>query len=215
MVNPLSQPFVRGQMTVASPTDAARQQLHDDVDQGLKGHMEAMIGTCPVYRSWKRAMPGRTPAAIAKYQKQHGRHSDVAVDAEIASANFVLPLGQVLYHGGHFFGSAAANGSSVALAKPLSASLLPCVARMVTIHSAKAYKAGVLELMVMTIRSASVRAFVMNGRGNLGHEHEVLLGSGATLILRSVTPVQTGFRATAVDQPAKLIPTRYLEVDVV
>lgn len=82
-------------------------------------------------------------------------------------------------------------------------------------YKAKAYNAGVLELMVLTIRSANVRAFVMNGRGNLAHEHEVLLASGATLILRSVTPVQSSFPATAVDQPPKFIPTRFLEVDVV
>lgn len=213
MINPLDIPFGSGAGAVSLPVEAAHRQLQIEIDGGLKSHMRTRIDASAVYKSWKASMPRRTPQAISQYRRCHGSHSDVAVDAEIANANFVLPAGQVLYHGGSWWGGAI--GSAVTLAKPLSTSLLPCVARMEAIYKAKAYNAGVLELMVLTIRSANVRAFVMNGRGNLAHEHEVLLASGATLILRSVTPVQSGFPATAVDQPPKFIPTRFLEVDVV
>ena len=213
MINPLDIPFGSGAGTVSLPVEAAHRQLQIEIDGGLKSHMGSRIDASAVYKTWKAAMPRRTPQAISQYQRRHGSHSDVAVDAEIASTNFVLPVGQVLYHGGLWWGGAI--GSSVTLVKPLSTSLLPCVARMEALYKAKAYDAGVLELMVLTVRNARVRAYVLKNAGtSFGHEHEVLIGSGATLILRNVSPVQSGFPATAYEKPSKLISTRFLEVDV-
>ena len=196
---------------ISTPLEAAKHMVIKAVDEKLNSHLQHEIDSSSSYDSWRRAMPSRTPPAIAKYQKDFPDYDSSAVDHAISQNDFHLPLGQTLFHGGMWpnFGS-----NSFVTDRPLSTTLLPSVALRNAEHKGKAYHAGEIQLMVLTIRDPSIRSFVFRKSGTrLGHEHEVLLPSGINLTIRNRICVREDYSASLDGTSTKSIPGVVLEVD--
>ena len=197
---------------ISNPVEAAKHMVEEAVDEKLNSHLQDGIDSSSSYDSWRRAMPRQTPPAIAKYQKHFPDYDSSAVDDAIFQIDFRLPLGQALFHGGIWPNS---SSNSLVTDRPLSTTLLPSVALRNAEHKGKAYHAGEIQLMVLTIRDLSIRSFVFRKSGTLlGHEHEVLLPSGIKLTIRNRICVREDYPSGLDGIRTKPIPGVVLEVDV-
>ncbi|RQY31833.1 hypothetical protein DF113_32550 [Burkholderia stagnalis] len=199
---------------VATPLEAARYMAMEWHDTGLANFINDALSESAAHKAWRDAMPPRTPAAIAKYQKEFPHYDAAAVDAEIAACNVSMPVDQFLFHGGLWMGGA--NGDFTTTL-PLSTTLCPQVALTEALFNGKAHNAGAIHLMVLRVASLSPKAFVFRRNGtNLGHENEVLFASGVHLVERSRSLVCNNYPATSgqVNAPTNLIPVYVFEIDL-
>ncbi|MER9336771.1 hypothetical protein NKJ06_22695 [Mesorhizobium sp. M0293] len=179
-------------------------------DNGLGNHIQAALGKSAEYKVWQRAMPSKTPKAIARYQKDYETSDLSAVSNEINAYGATLSVGQCLFHGGLW-----RSGDSQIITRPLSTSLCPQVAMRNVEWTAKAYDAGRIDLLVLRIASPTHKVFVFKRRGtSLGHESEVLIASGARLTLTGETLVRSDYSVGKYNSPNKDIPVYVLKVDV-
>ncbi|NEI66537.1 hypothetical protein [Rhizobium leguminosarum] len=161
---------------IRNALDAANYVARYEDHNWLNNRITDALRKTSEYKKWHSAMPSRTPSAIAAYQKNYAKSDLAAVNSEINLHGSPLPLGQQLFHGGLWSGMSGAITS-----RPLSTSLSPTVAFSNALHSAKAYEAGRLDLIVLRT-TVSTNAFVFKSRGTkLGHEIEVLLAAGISL----------------------------------
>jgi hypothetical protein len=100
------------------------------------------------------------------------------------------------------------------ISRPLSTTFNPNVAFANALWKAKAYDAGRLDLIVLTTKTATTKAFVFNLRGEFSHEREVLLPAATYLTFVRETCLRTAFNATKVRSPDKTIPVCVAEVEV-
>ncbi len=197
---------------IGAPIDAAVHAVAAVVDERLNSYLERQIASSPGYDAWRRAMPSQTPSAIAKYQKDFPNYDARAVDEAIARNDFCLPVGQALFHGGLWPNPAS---RSFVTDRPLSTTLLPSVALRNAEHGGKAYHAGEMQLMVLTVRAPTIKAFVLRKSGTLlGHEHEVLLPSNIRLTLQRKLRVRGDYPCGLDPSRTKAVPGFVLEVDV-
>ena len=197
---------------ISTPLEAAKHMVTKAVDEKLNSHLQREIDSSGSYDSWRRGMPSQTPPAIAKYQKDFPDYDSRAVDDAISQNDFHLPLGQTLFHGGVWPNS---SSNSLVTNRPLSTTLLPSVALRNAEHKGKAYHAGEIQLMVLTIKDPSIRSFVFRKSGTLlGHEHEVLLPSGIKLTIRDRICVRKDYPSGLDGINTKPIPGLVLDVDV-
>lgn len=197
---------------IHTPFEAAKHMVAQVVDEKLNSHLQDKVDSSVSYDSWRRAMPGQTPPAIAKYQKNFPDYESGAVDDAISQNDFHLPVGQALFHGGMW---PDPNSNSFITDRPLSTTLLPSVALRNAEHKGKAYHSGEIQLMVLTIRDPSVRSFVFRKSGTqLGHEHEVLLPSGVELTIQNRLRVRDDYPSGLDHNSRRPISGVVLEVDV-
>ncbi|WP_121308224.1 hypothetical protein [Paraburkholderia sp. BL17N1] len=107
---------------VRTPLKAARYMAKVGADNGLGKFINDALSDNHAHKAWRDTMPSRTPAAIAKYQKEFPAYDPAAVDAEIAACGVHLPVGQILYHGGLWMGGASGSFTTT---WPLSTTLCP------------------------------------------------------------------------------------------
>lgn len=195
---------------VSDATDAAIYIANISADNGLSHHIQSALQQSAEYKTWRKAMPSKTPRAIARYQKDYETSDLAAVSEEIDRCGATLDVGQRLFHGGLWRGE-----ESQVITRPLSTSLCPQVALRNVEWKGKAYDAGRIDLFVLRIASLTNKVFVFKRRGtSLGHESEVLIGSGARLTRRSETRVRSDYPVARYGSPDKDIPIYVLEIDV-
>lgn len=116
----------------------------------------------------------RTPDALVVRRNKYSQRDDSAVDKAIMGEGGVLSQGQVLYHGGSL-----PDGDNQ-ISRPLSTSLSPTVAYNDAIRHLDLYTDKKIRLYVLKAVDDKVPAYLYESkRSGLGHELEVLIGSGA------------------------------------
>lgn len=210
LVDPFSQPYTAGSTQISTALDAANHIAVNYPDNALSNYVCNVLDASADYKAWIKAMPTTKPKAIATYQTKYDKRDDAAVDSDIIAYGDTLHVGQILFHGGHWTGG---TGSAV-MTRPLSTTLNPNVAFVSALWKAKAYDAGRLDLLVLKTNTATTKAYVFNGRGNLSHEREVLLPANTTLAFVRETCLLKDLNVTKVSFPDKTIPVYVVEVDV-
>lgn len=178
VLNPFDPPYQdeKSLHRIESPLAAAIHMIKHRTDASLDFFLEEHIRKSLVFDAWRRHMPSITPDVLSRYQKHYRKHDRAAVNKAVSEMQFYLPVGQVLFHGGVW---PSERGKSFVLDRPFATTLIPSVALRNAECNAKAYDAGEIQLMVLTIRAPTVKAFVFrNRRTSQSHEHEVLLSSG-------------------------------------
>lgn len=121
----------------------------------------------------RKLFSARTPDALVVRRNKYPQRDDNAVDAAIKGEGGVLSQGQVLYHGGSL-----PDGDNQ-ISRPLSTSLSPTVAYNDAIRHLDLYTDKKIRLYVLKAVDDSVPAYLYESkRSGLGHELEVLIGSG-------------------------------------
>ncbi|TQN58727.1 hypothetical protein FLX27_26020 [Agrobacterium tumefaciens] len=209
LIDPFAQPYKDGSIQINTALEAANHIALNGTDNGLENHIYDALDASKVYEAWKKAMPSKRPTAIKTYQSDYDNRNDAAVDSEILTYGDTLDSGQILFHGGLWTGGMG----SIQLSRPLSTTFSPNVAFVEVLREWKAYDAGRLDLIVLTTKTATTKAFVFNLRGNFSHEREVLLPAATTLTFVR----ETCLRQLNVSKPGfsdKKIPVYVVEVDV-
>lgn len=209
-IDPFTQPYEIQSTQINTALEAAKHVAAHGADNGLGDYICNVLDDSAIYKAWVKSMPTKKPSAIATYQTNYDRRNDAAVNNDILSYGDTLDVGQVLFHGGQWTGGTG----KVVISRPLSTTFNPNVAFANALWKAKAYDAGRLDLIVLTTKTATTKAFVFNLRGNLSHEREVLLPTNTTLTFIRETCLQTAFNTTKVGSPDKTIPVYVVEVEV-
>ncbi|MFG8723595.1 hypothetical protein ACEPUM_09685 [Pseudomonas aeruginosa] len=212
LVDPFTPSFSSAAGDVATAAEAAVYVARHEVDNHnkLRNHIEAVLKGCAARKAWRSSMPSKTPVAIATYQKNLRKCDLDATSAEIDAIGHLLSDGQFLFHGGLW-----SFGRTAVTSRPLSTSLCPVVAFQNALHSAKAYDAGQLDIMVLKVTDPQTKAFVFKPKGtSLGHEFEVLFASGANLTFKSRAPIRSDFLAVKYDHPDKHITVNVIEAEL-
>lgn len=180
---PVEIPPLESGFEIHNPLDHALRAVrsHDNVLPSLTEERLAEIAPMRIAR---RMMPNlQDIPAIHKYRNSHPHYSSVDVDAEMTKFGIPLHSGQVLFHGGVF--PRLLDGTpmnSFQVPKVLSTTFC---AQVAATHSGYHSPKDVWILRVAP--RSTTRAIVLGIKGqNLGHEMEVLLETGAQLILRKV-----------------------------
>lgn len=195
---------------ISDATEAAGYIAGVGADIALGNFICDALDNNAAYKLWRQAMPSATPAALSRYQ-QHYPNCDLdAVSREIDGIGRLLSDGQHLFHGGLWSGADATTTT-----RPFSTSFCPQVALRNAEHRGKAYDDGRIDLMVLTVAQPKTKAFAYRRKGtNLGHENEVLFSAGASLRLKSQTPIRSDYLVAKYGHPDKTIPIYVLAVDI-
>lgn len=149
---------------------AKRVSRHDDIERLVDKQLEKS----KELKAWRRAMPSKTPSAVAKYQRSPDSVDNQKVSDAIENVGFQLPSGQVLFHGGNLHGGR--------LNRTLSTTFCPQVARQEALWKGKAKKIGSVNIYKITITGDNVNGYVLKQKGtSLGNEKEVLISAGHEL----------------------------------
>lgn len=200
--------------TIGSPVQAAEFMVRNCVHNGLNSWLEGRIEE-QGHATWLKHMPEQTPEELRKYQEEYPAYDAGAVDQILSKLRFVLPVGQVLFHGGAWPWPVSVGGK-YRRDELLSTTLLPSVAMRNAERRGKAYHAGRLQLLVLTIRDPGVRAFVYSPSSEtmLGHEYEVLLLKGVELVITDVHQVRNDYPAGLDGTVTKCLDGVVVEADV-
>lgn len=153
-------------------------------------------------------MPSVTPQILLDYQQLYPlSHTQMAqANNEINNHGVMIPHGQILFHGGQWMG----KNIVTKLSDPFATTFCPQVAMREAEHSGKAYKAGYIDLMVITVIDPQVKAFVFDmDEPEKGNELEVLFAAGATITVTSRTAMN--FKYPVYGNPEKEITTYLVE----
>lgn len=201
---------VRLEATVASAHDAAVYMGGVGADNGLGNFINEALDHSAACKSWRQAMPSKTPDVLSGYQKSYPHCDFAQVSAEIEATGHVLSEGQCLFHAGLWPG-----GARLTTNRPLSTSFCPQVALRNADHLGKGYDAGGIDLFVLRATRPRTKVFAYKRKGtNLGHENEVLFATGADLTLVSTVVVNTNYPAGRWGLPDKRISVRVLAVEI-
>ena len=157
-------------------------------------------------------MPNRTPPALAKYRREYPHCDLESVNDEVNLHGFSLSEGQCLFHGGRWPGG---NADAFVTTRVLSTSFCPQVALRNADHLGKAYDQGKIDLLVLRATEPCTKTFAFKRAGaGMGHENEVLIASGARMVVHSRTRIRDDYLAMKWQEPEKRIPVFVFEIDI-
>ena len=167
--------------TINSPIDAARECAN----VSNYPYVREKLNSSTNYKSWKMYSPWQgTLRSHAPYLwgyiNQWGPYTEERIDdfsnviSEAAEFEQILPIGQVLFHGG-YLPDILTIGEEFSTIAPLSTSLDPSIALSHAGHVYHKYQEA--HLWAMTINSPDIRCFVVRygPRHWAKHEKEVIL----------------------------------------
>ena len=162
------------------PCDPVEINSYEDLSKRVAHHSDVehlvddQLQNSEEMREWRRAMPRKTPDAIAVYQKTPDLANYGDVTNAISEAGAMLPEGQVLFHGGDLH--------DCTLTRPLSTTFCPQVARQEALWKGKAKAAGGVNIYKITIAGSEIPGYALKQRGtSLGNEKEVLISANHRL----------------------------------
>jgi hypothetical protein len=197
---------------ISNHIDAAFYMAQYGVDIGLERFIDSFLDTSCDFKSFRQAMPSKTPNVLFDFQQKYPNFSFLDLNREINSIGHTLSEGQYLFHGGLWPNSAL---SEIYLTSPFSTSFCPQVALRNAEWRGKAYDAGQIDLFVLRAVTPQTNVFSFPRKGTkMGNEKEVLFASGAKLILRKRSLVRDDYVVTKYRHQNKCIPIYVIEVDV-
>ncbi len=197
---------------ITSHRDAANYMANHGGDNGLESFVDSYLDRCKSYKSFRDAMPSKTPVALSEYQKKYPNYSVQKVDEEINMIGHTLSEGQVLFHGGLW---ADDNKDEITLTKPFSTSLCSQVALRNAEWRGKAFDAGRIDLFVLRAIYPRTNVFAFRRKGtNMGNEKEVLFASEAKLVLRNRSLIRSDYSVTNHNHKSKHVPIYIIDVDI-
>lgn len=124
-----------------------------------------------IMKVWRSYMPRVTPKVISIYQ--HEDRKLAGLNETICKVGAVMSDGQILFRGGSLEEGVQST--------PFSTSLNPVVALTSHLRKWRARDLGYIALYCLKVQDPKTPVFVYRQKGNcsLGHEREVLFGSGA------------------------------------
>lgn len=173
---------------------------------GLTRHVSDYFRSNPIFENWRHLMPEPTPAALERYQETYNVLNLSNVDTLIKQYGAIPPEGQVLFHGGQF----AFLPWQYTSQRPLATSFCPGAAIANGWHLGKAFEAGYIDLVMLTVTQPKSRAYFFSHEDNeegfsrKGHEREVLFETGAEItiseriLIREDFPVGMGWQSKIV-----------------
>ena len=142
--NPRLHVDVRLKAAVSNANEAANYMAAVGADNGFGNFINTALDNSVAYKSWRRAMPSKTPDELSRYQKCYPNCDFQLVSIEIEAVGYVVSEGQCLFHAGLWPG-----GNRLLTNRPLSTSFCPQVALRNADHKGKGYDAGRVDLFVL------------------------------------------------------------------
>lgn len=176
-VCPLTGRIGYGRHQLVTPEDLSCWSIDHSTD--IRNEMERRLSSSETFKLWRGEMPSRVPNNLNAYRNSYTRADLTKVDDEIRLYGSKLTPGQVLYHGGYL--------ETMRVARPLSTTFCPEVARQEALWKGKADKVGAVNIYIIRICSNEVTAYVYNiNASSHGDELEVLISSGGHLTVGEV-----------------------------
>ncbi len=162
----------------------------------------------PVFEDWRSLMPDPTPQELEHYQESYNANILPKIDQLIKQYGVIPPEGQVLFHGGQM----ADLQCQYITNRPLATSFCPGAALLNGLHNGKAFKAGYIDLLMLTVEQPVSKAFFfshenkVDGIAQKGHEREVLFEAGATITFSQRIQIRDDFPSASFTE-TKSIPS--------
>jgi len=207
-------PFVNDSLKarISNHFEAASYMASYGADNGLENFIDRYLDSDLNYKTFRQAMPSKTPAALYDFQQRYPHYSSVDVDSEIKNIGHTLSEGQTLFHGGLWPNPTM---QEIVLTSPFSTSFCPQVALRNSEWKAKAYDSGQIDLFVLRASNPKTNVFAFRRKGTkMGNEKEVLFSSGAKLRIRDRTLIRDDYVAAKYGFPNKTIPIYVISVDI-
>jgi hypothetical protein len=207
-------PFVNDSLKarVSNHVEAASYMADYGADNGLENFIDRYLDNDLSYKTFRQAMPSKTPTALYDFQQKYPHYSSADVDSEIKNIGHTLSEGQILFHGGLWPNRTM---KEIVLTSPFSTSFCPQVALRNAEWKAKAYDSGQIDLFVLRASNPITNVFAFRGKGTkMGNEKEVLFASGANLRVRDRTLIRDDYVAAKYGFPNKTIPIYVVSVDI-
>ncbi|MEN4558948.1 hypothetical protein ABEG45_19480 [Pantoea agglomerans] len=194
---PFIQIKVKINSVLKSAQDAAKLIAANKDESRIDHHVINHLNKNNEYKKWRSAMPYPTPAPLIAYQEDYPPEDLEAINSLISKHGMLIPEGQVLFHGGAWpLEKTGKMMGSLLTNRVFSTSFCPRVALNNGDWRGKAFDAGRIDIMVITIKKPNKKAFVFSlDEGANGHEMEVLFEKGVQLNLISSSTVNLNFKA--------------------
>ncbi|MGP2978020.1 hypothetical protein ACTVLL_12820 [Serratia nevei] len=205
-----------------SAHDAAKLIAGNKDENRIDHHVISYLEKNMEYKKWRECMPHPTPKQLIDYQENYPPKDFEVINSLISKHGMLIPEGQVLFHGGIWPLDNKMGGQvkSFMTNRVLSTSFCPKVALNNGDWRGKAYDAGRIDLMVITIKNIDKKAFVFSlDEGSHSHEMEVLFEQGVQLSLVSSSTVNLHFKTckstSASDIDCKFIAANVLQIEMI
>lgn len=191
---------------------AAKHIAQTPMDGEFGWFVDAALSKDSAYSDLRNMMPAETPPALLDYQEKHTSYNRRRFESEVDEFGVYLSRGQILYHGDLW----PKNVERLVTDRPLSTSFNPQKAWHVAVHNGKAYKAGRLDIFLITVSAPSRKSYHYTPDSQHGHEREVVFASGATLSLIRDTYICDGvvYSGEAFSNKNKTVPVHVIEVEL-
>ncbi len=182
------------------------------MDGEFEWFVDAALSEDSAYSDLRGMMPVETPPALLDYQEKHTSYNRRHFESELDEFGVYLSRGQVIYHGGLW----PMNVDRFVTDRPLSTTFNPQKAWLVAVHNGKAYRAGRLDIFVITVSASSTKSYHYTPDSQHGHEREVVFATGAELRIISDTYVCDGvvYSGIPFSDEKKQVPVHVIEVDI-
>lgn len=184
--------------TINTPDKAvsylANRQYHVQIGNRVTTSLEHIKSG---YTQARNSMPSATPLVLSEYQRLYGTGTNMNdVNNSIISAGDYLADGQTLFHGGGIL-NFISPGNSLVTSRPFSTSFCPVKSLNNGAWRGKYYREGEANLIILTVKSMSKRAFVFRIKGtDKGYEKEVLIESNAKITVTSKTLLSNDYEVS-------------------
>jgi len=142
---------------ISNAYDAATYIAKVGADNRLGDFINYALDNSDAYKSWRKAMPSKTPDELSRYKKCYPHCNFEQVSVEIEMAGHVLSEGQYLFHAGLW----PTSGNHFLTNRPLSSSFCPQVALRNADHKGKGYDAGQIDLFVLMATNPKTKSLFM------------------------------------------------------
>ncbi|MDR6234049.1 hypothetical protein [Pseudomonas oryzihabitans] len=196
---------------VSTPFEAASYILRHHSDNGLERHIERSLDADTEYQKMLNLMPQKDPDALRSYQGRFSESDWASADVSINAHGIEMAEGQYLFHGGHWI----SDFKTLVTSRPFSTSFCPNVALKNAEWRGKAYDAGRVDLMIISVTQPKIKAYAYSREGEHGHEKEVVFASGAQLTHISETYIANLSVSKAIsgtDIAKKIVPAYIIEI---
>ncbi|ASM00643.1 hypothetical protein JY446_08690 [Serratia marcescens] len=218
---PCCQIKVKIDLILNSAHDAARLIAGNKDENRIDNHVISYLEKNMEYKKWRECMPHSTPKQLIDYQENYPPKDFEVINSLISKHGMLIPVGQALFHGGIWpLDKMGGQVKSFLTNRVLSTSFCPKVALNNGDWRGKAYDAGRIDLMVITIKSIDKKAFVFSlDEGSHSHEMEVLFERGVQLSLVRSSTVNLHFKTckstSASDIDCKFIAVNVLQIEMI
>ncbi|EPW9635124.1 hypothetical protein ACS78I_18525 [Yersinia enterocolitica] len=204
-----------------SAHDAAKLIARNKDENRIDHHVISYLERNMEYKKWRKGMPHPTPRQLIDYQENYPPKDFEVINSLISRHGMLIPEGQVLFHGGIWpLDEMGGQVKSFLTNRVISTSFCPKVALNNGDWRGKAYDAGRMDLMVITIKNIDKKAFVFSlDEGTNSHEMEVLFERGVQLNIVSSSAVNLHFKTckstSASDIDCKFIAVNVLQIEMI